>query len=220
LRFFYLCTLLVCFAIQAGWSQSPPDDSAQPTDAAGGFLQSQGAQPRFETGTKLSEAGRSAVLQNRISSVPHFTGSFAWQGRAYSYTMVGSRPQAGGTTEIPTEIIPVALFLEGYVDENGDPLVLSPGPILLRVRSSPNFRSAEYQTGFTQFADAVQRAQFFRTGAQDWHTLLGKPEILHSVTIDVPRGFARVYRNRTTGTTYAVVDTGFFLSHLNTILQL
>ena len=219
-RFLYVYAVLVCLAIQPGRSQSLPDDSAQPTDAAGGFLQSQGAQPRFETGNKLSDAGRLAVLQNRISSVPHFTGSFAWQGRAYPYTMVGNRPQAGGTTEIPTEIIPVALFFEGYVDENGDPLVLSPGPILPRVRSSPNFRNAEYQTGFTQFADAVQRAQFFRTGAQDWHTLLGKPEILHSVTIDVPRGSARVYRNRTTGATYAVVDTSFFLSHLNTILQL
>src|SRR5262249_1973130 len=218
-RFLYICAAIVCFAIRTGWSQSPVD-TAQPADAAGGFLQSQGPQPPFETGSKLSHAARVARLQNRVSSIPHFTGSFAWQGRAYPYTMVGNNPRAGGTTEIPTQIIPIAMFFEGYVDENGDPLVLSPGPILPRVRSSPNFKNADYQTGFTQFADAVQRAQFFRTGAQDWHTLLGKPEILHPVIVDVPRGSARVYRNRTTGATYAVVDTHFFLSHLNTIIQL
>src|SRR5262249_37596151 len=33
-------------------------------------------------------------------------------------------------------------------------------------------------------------------------------------------GMAKVYRNRSTGVTYAVVDTRFFLSQLNTIVQL
>src|SRR5262245_34228064 len=93
----------VCLALQtAAWSQDKPaKDTTQPIDAAGGFLQSQGAQPRFDSGNKLSEGARFAVRQNRVSSVPHFTGSFAVQGTTYPYTMVGGNPQAGGTTEIP-----------------------------------------------------------------------------------------------------------------------
>lgn len=221
-RFFHVCgAAVVCLLIQAsGWSQISPGDSIQPIDAPGGFLQSQGAQPKFEASSKLSADAQIAVKQDRISSVPHFSGSFAWQGSAYPYTIVGNKPQAGGTTEVPTQIIPIAMFFEGYVDENGAPLVLDPGTILPRVKGSPNFRNAAYQTGFTQFADAVQRAQFFRTGAQDWHTVLGNPQSLQPLTIDVPRGAAKVYRNRNTGVVYAVVDSSFFISQLNTIIQL
>jgi hypothetical protein len=204
----------------AGAAQSAIAPGSQPIEAPGGFLQSQGAQPRFEAGSKLSENARAAVKQGRISSVPHFTGSFALEGSAYPYVMVGNKPQTGGTTEVPTEIIPISLFFEEYVDDDGWPLVLDPAPVLPRVQSSPNFRGANYQTGFTQFADAVQRAQFFSTAHQDWHTLLGKPQFLQPVRIDVPRGAAKVFRNRSTGVTYAVVDSSFFISQLNTIIQL
>lgn len=211
----------LCLAIPtASFAQAALLASKQPIDAPGGFLQSQGAQPRFEAASKLSSDARIAVKQDRILSVPHFSGSFAWQGNAYPYSIVGNSPQAGGSTEVPTQIIPISMFFEEYMDEDGSSLVLDPGPILPRVKSSPNFRSAPYETGFTQFADAVQRAQFARTAGQDWHTLLGKPQFLRPVRIDVPRGAAKVYRNRSTGVVYAVVDTSFFISHLNTILQL
>jgi len=221
-RFFNLCAAaIVCLAVQTmAWSQAPPAEGTQPTDATGGFLQNQGALPRFESGSKLSASARLAVRQNRVSSIPHFNGSFALDGVSYPFTMVGGNPATNSTTEIPTEIIPVSMFFEGYVDDNGDPLVLDPKSILSRVQSSPNFRNAEYLTGSTQFADAVQRAQFFRNSAPDWHTLLGQPQFLHAVRIDVPKGAAKVYRNQTNGAIYAIVDSSFFISQLNTIIQL
>jgi len=200
-------------------AQTAPGDPSQPIDAAGGFLQSQGAQPRFEAASKLSADSRVAVKQGRIFSVPHFTGSFAFEGTAYPYTIVGSKPQAGGSTEIPTQLIPISLYFEEYVDDNGQPLVLDPAPILPRVQSSPNFHNATYQTGFTQFADAVQRAEFAATAKSDWHTVLGNQQILQPIRIDVIPGMAKVFRNRSTGVTYAVVDSAFFVSHLNTIIQ-
>jgi hypothetical protein len=133
---------------------------------------------------------------------------------------VGGRPQAGGTTEVPVQLIPISLLFEEYADESGSPLILGPGPVISRVLSSPNFADAQYPNGVSQFADAVQHAQFNAVAAKDWHTLLSKPEVLKPLTIDVPRGLAKVYRNRSTGVTYAIVDTNFFISHLNTILQL
>jgi hypothetical protein len=192
-----------------------------PIDVETGFLQSQGAQPRFESASKIAVEGSATLHQQQIVSVPHFTGSFFSEGKVFPYTLVGTRPQAGGTTEIPTQVIPVALFFEGFQDEHGETIVLTPSQVLPRVMGSPNFRSAPYTAvGNTQFADAVQRAQFFQIMAQDWHTTLGEPQELKPVVIDVPRGMAKVYRNRSGGGLYAVVDSGFFISQLNTIVQL
>src|ERR1051326_2243005 len=56
-------------------------------------------------------------------------------------------------------------------------------------------------------------------GNREWHTLLGKPQVLQPIRIDVIPGMAKVFRNRSTGVTYAVVDSAFFISHLNTIIQ-
>jgi len=53
----------------------------------------------------------------------------------------------------------------------------------------------------------------------DWHTLLGAPDIERAVNIEVPRGLGTLYRMRSTGAVFAVVDEGFFISQLNTILQ-
>ena len=194
--------------------------SEPPLEADGGFLQSQGAQPRFEAATKVSADTQTAIQQDRILSVPHFSGSFNVLGQAYSYTMVGEKPQAGRVTTVPTQIIPIALLFEGFHDENGAPIVLDPTSVMPRVDNSPNFHKFAYQTGFTQYADAIQRAEFFASMGQDWHTLLGQPDVLKTITIDVPPGAAKVFRNRTNGQVYAVVDSAFFISHLNTIIQL
>jgi hypothetical protein len=203
-----------------GFAQSAAADASQPIEASGGFLQREGAQPKFEAVSKLSPDARAALKEGRIFSVPSFSGSFAMQGTNYPYTIVGGKPQAGGTTEVPVQLIPISLLFEEYADESGAPLILGPAQVIPRVLSSPNFSNAQYATGVTQFADAVQLAQFNAVAAKDWHTVLSKPEVLKPLTIDVPRGLAKVYRNRSTGVTYAIVDTNFFISHLNTILQL
>ncbi len=221
-RLLFLCAVAMVWlaGAPAGMAQAQDPPVSPVIDAPGNFLQSQGALPRFEAAPKLSEDARLAMKQGRVLSVPHFTGSFAFQGTSYPYTIVGSKPQAAETTEIPTEIIPISLFFEEYVDDNGKPLILDPVPIMPRVQASPNFRNATWATGFTQFGDAVQRAQFFGVENQNWHTLLGKPQILQPIRVDVPPGMAKVFRNRSTGLTYAVVDSAFFISHLNTIIQL
>lgn len=216
-----LLASLVALVTPAVLAQSvPADNQTLPIDAENGFLQNQGAQPRFQSATKISSRTLAAVLQQRAVTVPHFSGSFSAEGKTFPYTLVGASPRSGGTTQIPTQIIAISLLFEGVLDQDGEPIVLDPGPVLTRIQGSPNFRPYSYQTGLTQFADAVQRAQFFKVMNADWHTLLGAPEMLLPVTIDVQAGMAKVYRNRSTGVTYAVVDTRFFLSQLNTIVQL
>lgn len=216
------CGAMALFCLLSGnsFAQSVPPETSQPIDATGGFLQREGAQPKFEGASKLSPDARIAMREGRIFSVPHFSGSFESQGKAYSFTMVGAKPQSNTSTEVPVQIIPISLFFEEFVDENGTPIVLDPGTIFPRVQASPNFRDAQYATGTTQFADAVQRAQFNATAGKDWHTLLGAPQILKPLRIAVPRGDARVYRNPSTGVLYAIVDTDFFLSQLNTMIQM
>jgi chitinase len=211
---------VLCLLQGYNFAQTTPADTSQPIDATGGFLQREGAQPRFEGASKLSPDARAAMKEGRIFSVPHFSGSFESQGKAYPFTMVGAKPQSNGTTEVPVQIIPISLFFEEFVDETGAPIVLDAGPVVTRVQSSPNFRNAQYATGTTQFADAVQRAQFYGTAGKEWHTLLGTPEILKPLRIAVPRGDAKVYRNPSTGVLYAIVDTDFFLSQLNTMIQM
>lgn len=212
--------LVLAYACAAMAQSAPAEKPQSPTEADSAFLASQGAQPRFQFASKLSDEAALALRQQRLESVPHFFGSFAFEGKTFPYTMVGGTPQAGGTTQVPTQLLPVGMLFEGFVNDKGEPVYLDPEPVVARVQNSPNFRSASYQTGFTQFGDAVQRAQFFRSMTQDWHTLLGAPQPLKPLNILVPRGMGKVFRVPGTNTLYAVVDSAFFISQLNTIVQM
>lgn len=191
-----------------------------PIEVDDNFLQGMGAQTHSEPPARMSTAARAAMSLDNVLTVPHFSSSFNHQGQPYRYVMVGGDPHQAATTQIRTQIIPIALTLQGYEDANGDPLVLDVAPVIEPFRNSPSFRRALYGTGFTQFGDAVQRAEFFHAMDPDWHTLLTPPAPLIGVNIDVPRGQATLYRNRRTGALFAIVDDAFFISHLNTILQL
>src|SRR5215472_17200638 len=103
-----LSCLFLCLVVAAtGFgqpSQSAAVESAAvaPIDTETGFLQNQGALPRFQAAGKLCGDTLTATLQQRISSVPHFSGSFGFEGKTFPFTVVGNRPQVGGTTQIPT----------------------------------------------------------------------------------------------------------------------
>jgi hypothetical protein len=195
-----------------------PDGLLRPTDVDDQFLPNQGVGLRFVTDTKTSARAQLAIRQGKISSVPVFFSSFSFQGGTFPFAMVGSAPRQGGTTEVKTQLIPISLYFEGYADANGEPIVLDVNTVLPQTLTSPNFRRAVYETGFTQFADAVQRAQFFQTMQPDWHTMLAAPHLLKPIIIVVPRGLAGLYRVPS-GRIFAIVDTDFFVSQLNTIVQ-
>jgi hypothetical protein len=229
-RYLNLTLLALLLAATIGLGQAPAparadvardgaEEMRAPAEIEDNFLQMAGAQAHFEASNKMSEMANMVLARNRVISVPHFNDAFVFQGKTFSFTLVGNNPQSGQTTTIPTQIIPLTLFFEGYADEQGDPIVVDTTPNLPAIVNSPSFRPAQYSTGYTQFADAVQRAQFWRVMRPDWRTLLDGPKVLRPVNILVPRGSATLYRMRSTGAIFAVVDEGFFISQLNTIIQ-
>jgi hypothetical protein len=222
LVFLLLITCPFCLA------QVAPDGTIQvpiqPTVVDDSAIQNGGVQLQFDIpgANKMSSASKDAMKQGRLISVPNFTSSFTFNGLVFPFTMVGRAPQKGGTTRVETQFIPISLFFDGFVDANGNNIVLDVAPLLPAIQNSPNFRNASYGTGNTQFADAVQRAEFFSIMGDDWHTQLGKPQMLTPVQIEVPANtqLGQLFVTRGTQELFAVIDTGFFISQLNTIIQL
>jgi len=80
-HFLILLAALLCAlpaASQAGGPQpsasadAPVEVFRHPTEVSEQFLPSQGAGPRFETGTKTSTMAQLAIQQERVLSVPFF----------------------------------------------------------------------------------------------------------------------------------------------------
>jgi hypothetical protein len=156
-----------------------------------------------------------------IDSVPNFTRAFRSQGQIWPFTMMGNDPALGRRTQIPARIIAVSLELQ-----NDDLVTTTTVPIAPFERlalNSPNFKEADYSSGEDiQFADAIQRAEFFNSMRGNWHTELHPSRIVDHVTIQVPRFFSvpingvptdvRTYFTGTTddGGTFVVLLDQFF----------
>lgn len=149
-----------------------------------------------------------------FAAIPTFTGSFATNGKQYSYTMAGRSPESGGTTTIPAVVVPVSLSFAGGGARNGHKTVMSPGDAVSLVLHSPIFEKFRFATGDTQYGDAVQRAQFYKRAQGEWHTLLGPPRLIAPVQIDVPAANGYVLHSRRTGASLAVADLDFVQKQL------
>jgi hypothetical protein len=135
----------------------------------------------------------SAVMGNGtlfgLDTVPTFEGAFAATGgpsagTVFPYIMIGNDPLVGGTTTIPAKITTVSLRLlkaDGSLNK-----VVSYHPFEDLTLDSPVFEKVLYGDGRTQFTDAIQRAEFFNTMKQNWHTDLD-PSIVNRITTIVPQ---------------------------------
>lgn len=127
-----------------------------------------------------------------LQTVPTFSGAFAAQGgpslgTVFPFVMIGNDPLIGGTTEVPGRITEVSLRL---LNADGTTFANVPfAPFENLTQGSPVFANSPYTSVNqpTQFADAVQRAEFFRTMKSNWHTLLQPSLVVNRVTIAVPR---------------------------------
>src|SRR5664279_4783453 len=145
-----------------------------------------------------------ACAQSTVPTFQHAAG----QG---SYTLVGRDPAQGGTTTIPTVLVPITLSFDAKKTA-GKPFVMDAAADVPRVLRSPVFSKFAFPSGgATQYADAMLRTTFPK--ADGWHTLLGKPE-LKPVKITVPVGYGYILTSKKTGGAFAVVDVEFLQKEL------
>jgi hypothetical protein len=121
-----------------------------------------------------------------VISVPNFQGSFSSRGKTWPFTMMGAPPTGGASISVPTHLIAVSLRLQ---NANLTTFTTVPvGAFQTPTLNSPNFQPANYSSGAgIQFADAVQRAEFFHIMKPNWHTALRPAAIVQTLTLNVPR---------------------------------
>ena len=180
------------------------------------------------TSNKMSASTNAATktASPRIVSVPNFTRSFTFGKTTFPFTMVGQDPTQKKTTVVPTTYVPMSFFFDEFVDQNGNNITIDTNAITTEVKTSPLFQNSDYATGFTQFGDAMMRAEFFplfnKDGDNDhndnFHVLLGTPQTLTPVTIEVPFGSAELFQI-SDGSIFALIDINFIISQLNTLVQ-
>jgi hypothetical protein len=121
-----------------------------------------------------------------VMSVPNFQGSFTSRGKTWPFTMIGAPPSGGAAINVPAKIVAVSLRLQ-----NADLVTFTTVSVIgfeSPTLNSPNFQLASYSSGTgIQFADAVQRAEFFHSMKSTWHTALKPVTIVQLVTLTVPR---------------------------------
>lgn len=192
------------------------------------YFQQLQASPKVTHSNRMSsEANTASKTQpERIVSLPNFSSSFTFDGKVFPFTMLGRSPQSHRTVRIPATYVPISFFFDEFVDSNGNNIVIDATAITGEIKDSPNFENAEYSSGFTQFGDAVQRAEFFNVinkdndndGDDSWHTLFDRPRTLIPVTVEVPVGSSEVFA-LPDGTFLTLMDINFLSSQLNTLLQ-
>jgi hypothetical protein len=215
--------------INASFGQAnKPVVTRQPIAVDSSFFATLNAAPKYFASNRMSPEGNAATRQQplRIVSIPTFNSSFTFGGQTFPFTIAGHAPKAGGTTVIPTTLVPMSFFFDEFVDQNGNNITIDAEAISGEIKNSPLFEKSQFSTGNTQFNDAIQRAEFFNLINHDgnndrddsWHTLLTTPKTLVPVTIEVPAGSAVVIQVPN-GKVLALIDINFISSQLNTLLQ-
>jgi hypothetical protein len=162
------------------------DDISGSASTSGGLFNS--------ASTAASTSGANGNISG-LDTVPTFQGAYFTQAgpdstglKLWRFSMMGNDPLAGGTTVIPSKVREVSLQL---LNADGSTFMTVPfAPFHDLTEDSPNFMNARYTSSQekTQFADAVQRAEFFNLMKPGWHTRLREPQIPNdSLTIVVPR---------------------------------
>jgi hypothetical protein len=143
------------------------------------------AEPRFTIVDPLTPAERAAFDARKVQTVPTWSQDFSIRGKTYSYRIVGGAPSGGGTTTIPTLIVPIRLIVPDATKPGAPPTIFDATPIVPHIVSSPLF-SPTLSGNTVQFHDAMLRAEF-PEAPSDWHTILA-PETGSTLDVTMPPG--------------------------------
>lgn len=138
-----------------------------------------------------------------VQSIQNFTRSFTAFNQTFPFTMIGNEPSLGHTTSLPAKVTAITLQL---LNPDGSVLTtVSADTVLSTAMNSPNFEDSEYTSGHGQFADAVQRAEFFNSMKQNWHTELRPSLVVDDITLQIPATVpVRIGGNTVNAPTYLV----------------
>lgn len=224
----YLCLILFVLGGSAAAQQNTTKAPRQPIAITPDFFASLNSQPKHMASNRLSSPvnAMTQTQDPRIISLPNFTRSFTFGGQTFPYTMVGQDPAKRQTSVIPTQYVALSFVFDEFIDQNGNNIVIDTSVIDKPLAASPLFNNAQFATGFTQYEDSVMRAQFFPLFTKDgdadrddhYHVLLGSPQPLIPVQIEVPFGSSEVFVDDQ-GTFFALIDFNFISSQLHTLLQ-
>lgn len=153
-------------------------------------------------------AGPQVRGKQSIETVPTWSSSFTYQGQTYPYTMVGTDPAQGpATTSVQTVIIPLDFTLATGETFSGTKAVRD-------VLQSALYVPTRQKTGFTQYGDEIQRAEFWSDVSANrgmYHVLLGNTRVLPTVKLRVPADKGRVVDASENGLGQpADIDTDWF----------
>lgn len=185
------CLLLASFS----WSQTAKFQKPVQSQYLAEKLHPRRERPDLRTrqSDAVQRRMQAAAKDGTLQTLPYWQGSFSVLGREYHYTIVGGDPSLGGTTTIPTVIIPIRLTFADFSIDGTNPLVLDATPMARSILNSPIFKNSDYITGpLQQFTDAMLRAEF-PEAASDWHTILS-PSVSATIDISVPTGASQVYQ--------------------------
>ncbi len=226
-----LCLLALCLFgnLAAFGQQKPATVTRQPLAVDSSFFANLHTKAKHMAFNKLSASTNAAAQKQdpRIISVPNFTRSFNFGGQTFPYTMVGQDPTKDQPTFVPTQYIPLSFFFDEFVDQNGNNIVIDATVITDEIKHSPLFDNSQFANGFTQYEDAQMRAEFFplfnnkKNGGDNdggFHVILGHPQTLIPVQIEVPVGSSEVFVDQA-GNFFALIDFSFMQSQLNTLVQ-
>lgn len=170
-------------------------------------------------GGSSGEAGKNGVLAKALNTIPYWSGSFRsavkGKGKAFPYTMVGTDPAAGSaTTVVPTSIVPISLSFSNGARLDGSTRVQN-------IIDSPIFQSFDSQAGFTQYADAVYRASFYKIiedKSPNWHVLLGQPAVLATQYLIVPAEKGLEFTGSHSKAHVGLIDIDWFTAQLRALV--
>jgi chitinase len=87
--------------------------------------------------------------RHHAAFVPTFTESVSVAGRPFEYTFAGRRPELGGSTTIPTALVPISLAFDAHAGSTGKKSTMSAASDVPKLVQSPIFQSAAFATGYT-----------------------------------------------------------------------
>jgi hypothetical protein len=172
---------------------------------------------------------------DKSGAVPHWSSSFTDPTNhvTYPFTIVGSDPRLGRSTNVDTAIVPLKFkFIKGDQDVSvlnipargyvaaAQAATLNGRDDVADTIASPIFTPSNFYVSGdagVQYGDAVMRAEFGKVGT-GYHVTLEHPKVTHTISITVPEDKGVAILNPV-GVLMGLVDANWFKARLARVIN-